>query len=371
MMHLLGLAAWLLFALTFAPAVRSRLVARLLGGIARQHRIHHWLGLGTGLLVLVHVLFEILGEPESAFAFEDPFLVLAWIAAMLLIAGILFSFVKNLSHQRWALIHWSLLFALASAFAHGQAYLHQESIDRLVFYAGAISAGLSIAVISLMRLYGTTWRIVSIRELSPTMHELGLKADGNSGRRFKAGSIVFAQFGRGFSRAWHPFSVASCQISPVIRLLIKSVGKDTSHLQDLHEGDSLNIQGPFAEFSVPPEQNQIWIAGGVGIAPFLGMTRCLDFRNSGDIRLMHYQTAEEPELTREFAAFQVRHAQFLWKSSVTPHADFSEIREWMADISQPAFLVCGPPSFMKSARKFLIGAGVQSSGIRTEEFSPW
>lgn len=280
-MHLLGLIAWFLFVLAFIPAIRSRLSARLLGGIAQQHRIHHWLGLSAGFAVLIHVLFEIVSEPDSAFAFEDPYLTLAWVALVVLIVGLGISFATGIAHRKWVLIHWSLLIALLAAFLHGQAYLHQEAFDRLVFYSGALIAILSIALIFGLRLFGQKWIIVDIRELSPALYEIGLKSTGKTGRGFKAGSIVFAQFGRGFSRAWHPFSIASCEKSPVMRLLIKSVGTDTSHLRDLQVGDLLNLQGPFAEFAVPPEEDQIWIAGGVGIAPFLGMTRCLDFRNSG------------------------------------------------------------------------------------------
>ncbi|MBL8020799.1 MAG: ferric reductase-like transmembrane domain-containing protein [Leptospirales bacterium] len=371
MMHLLGLAAWLLFVLAFIPAVRSRLGARLLGGIAQQHRIHHWLGLSAGFVVLIHVVFELVSEPDSAFAFDDPYLTSGWIALFVLLIGLGFSFTKSLAHRKWVLIHWSLLIALLAAFLHGQAYLHQENLDRLVFYAAVLIATVSIALIFGLRLFEQKWIIVDIRERSPALYEIGLKATGKAGRGFKAGSIVFAQFGRGFSRAWHPFSIASCENNPVMRLLIKSVGTDTSHLLDLRQGSLLSILGPFAEFGVSPEEDQVWIAGGVGIAPFLGMTRCLDFRNSGAIRLVHYQAVEEPDLAREFAAFQLRHSQFLWKTRVTQQADFSEVREWTKERSGFKFLVCGPPAFMRSARKFLIRAGTPSSNIHTEEFSPW
>ncbi|MCE9596686.1 MAG: hypothetical protein K8S54_01835, partial [Spirochaetia bacterium] len=59
MMHFLGLSAWVLFAFAFASAIRARFAARISGGIARQHRLHHWLGLTTGLLVLTHASYEI------------------------------------------------------------------------------------------------------------------------------------------------------------------------------------------------------------------------------------------------------------------------------------------------------------------------
>ncbi|MCE9597185.1 MAG: FAD-dependent oxidoreductase, partial [Spirochaetia bacterium] len=177
--------------------------------------------------------------------------------------------------------------------------------------------------------------------------------------------------GPGFSRAWHPFSVASCRFNPVMRLLIKSVGKDTAHLQDLHAGDEMRIHGPFVEFHVRHEQDQVWIAGGVGVAPFLGMVRCLDFRGSGEIRLIQYEGAEEPALESELREFQARHPQFRSQTIVTSKADFHELGGLLANLNNPVFLVCGPPSFMRAVRKSLVKLGIQSSHIHTEEFSPW
>lgn len=250
-MRLVGLAAFMAFALTFVPAVRARILARLFGGIARQHRIHHWLGFTTGALLFLHLLYETLGEPESAFAFEDPFLLLGWIASALMIAGLSFSLAKNLTHKFWIWIHWSLFFSLVAAFFHGYAYLHDERFDITLFYASAMIATASVILIIVSRLPLSTWTVTGIGEITPGLHEILLKPANQDAGGFKAGSIVFAQFGKGFSRAWHPFSVASCQFSPVMRLLIKSVGTDTSHLGDLHEGSSLSIRGPFPEFSVP------------------------------------------------------------------------------------------------------------------------
>jgi predicted ferric reductase len=373
-MHLLGLGAWLLFSLSFVLAPRSRLSARLLGGIARQHRIHHWLGLGAGLAVLAHVLYEIVSAPESAFAFDDPYLLLGWIAAGLLWSGLFFSLNQCLPHRLWLLVHWSLTAAFVAAGLHGALYLFPDRLDTILFYVGAGLAVASTAATLLVRLFGQTWEIVDLLELSPILHEIRLRP--GSGRivpGFQAGSIVYVQFGTGFSRGWHPFSVASCQYAPVMSLLVKNAGTDTSHLSDLHVGDSVRIAGPYLEFPVSPRQDQFWLAAGVGLAPFLGLTRCLDYRASGKIRLLGYEATEEPALARELLEFQQRYPypHFAWRVRTTPRADFSEVPEMVAGLSDPVYLVCGPPAFMKAARKFLVARGVSPARIHTEEFRPW
>lgn len=370
-MHLVGLAAFIAFALTFIPAVRARFIAKLFGGIARQHRVHHWLGFTTGVIILIHLLYETLREPESAFSLEDPFLLMGWIASVLMFAGLFFSVAKTLTHRFWIWFHWSLFISLVAAACHGFAYLHDATLDRLVFYTSSAIVATSTILILASRQAFSAWTVTGINEITPNLHEILLKQEKKESRGFKAGSVVFAQFGADFSRTWHPFSVASCQFSPVMRLLIKSVGTDTSHLEDLREGSSMSIHGPFPEFNVPRKQDQVWIAAGVGIAPFLGLTRCLDFQDSGKIRLIHYQAPDDWMLAGEFEGFQKRYPQFQWKNVMTARATFDELNTLAEGLDNPAFLICGPPAFMKGARKFLKKQGVSSSNIHTEEFSPW
>jgi ferredoxin-NADP reductase len=76
-------------------------------------------------------------------------------------------------------------------------------------------------------------------------------------------------------------------------------------------------------------------------------------------------------LAGEFEGFQKRYPQFQWKNVMTARATFDELNTLAEGLDNPAFLICGPPAFMKGARKFLKKQGVSSSNIHTEEFSPW
>ena len=74
----------------------------------------------------------------------------------------------------------------------------------------------------------------------------------------------------------HPFTISSSwQHDSQIKFLIKGAGDYTKTLsQRLHVGDLVKVEGPYGRFNFEGEtKRQIWIAGGVGIAPFLAKMR--------------------------------------------------------------------------------------------------
>lgn len=367
----LALAGWILFALAFLLAVRSPKTARLLRGLASQYRIHHYVGLAAASLLLLHAGYELLSDPDTALAWRDWLLLAGWFGLITLTAGVAASFIDRLTHRIWLWIHRSLAAAWTAGFIHGQAFLQPDLLDQTAFIAGSLLAAGAIAATIMLKSWKGPWVVKQVRTLSPHLHEVELEPARKRTHTFRAGTIVFAKFHRPFSKAWHPFSVASCRFEPTVRLLIKNAGSDTSHLSDLRPKDQVDLLGPFSEFHLQ-QHDQVWIAGGVGVAPFLGMARCLDHSKTGRIRLFVFQTADEPALAQELSDFQNRHPNFQWKPITGPGLpDLAKISQAGDGLNHPEYLVCGPPRFMKSVRKLLRSAGVAGSKIKSEEFTPW
>ena len=186
----------------------------------------------------------------------------------------------------------------------------------------------------------------------------------------RAGSLIYLQFGSGFSAGWHPFSVASCRLSPELHVLIKNAGMDTSHLSDMKPGHILRLQGPFTEFQISDEP-QLWVAAGAGLAPFLGMARCFDYAKAGSVELCLFEAHPEPTVEAELERLSNEHQEFRWKAHYGQAADFSVLREAATHRPNSRILICGSPAFMRKARKYLQSSGVQDARIHTEEFVPW
>ena len=83
----------------------------------------------------------------------------------------------------------------------------------------------------------------------------------------KAGEFVFL---RTAGHEKHPFSVAGVNADGTFNLAVKALGDYTSgSVPELAMGETVFVEGPWGHFQ--PDytvKNQLWLAGGVGIAPF-------------------------------------------------------------------------------------------------------
>ena len=101
---------------------------------------------------------------------------------------------------------------------------------------------------------------------------------GTSPFTFTPGQFMFISFSQNlFLRENHPFSITSSIADKDISFAAKEVGDFTATLTGLKAGIQARLQGPFGGFSPYnlKQKRQVWIAGGIGITPFLSMCRTL------------------------------------------------------------------------------------------------
>lgn len=377
--------AWplvLCLAITLASATRTRRFARWAGGLPTQYRWHHWLGLASFGLLLLHVAQQFYETPPDLwsvfFDWRDPGLLAAWSAAALFVCAFAASYLHQLRYSRWLKVHLLFTAAVAGGLLHATLY---GPVDGLALWINTTLIGLAAAALVWLflarRFIGVRERflIVELDHPANRLSALTLRpADPEQSRLHPpAGSVVFARFsGPGFTHAWHPFSVASCRLSPEIRLLIKAAGQDTTELQRLSPGGEVWLSGPFADLPVLPDEDQIWIAGGAGVAPFLGWLRCLPVKKFKRAALFYYvNSAEDAAAQEELACAARDHGDFLAHTQVVPRGQLPALEPILAaarELNHPAFLVCGPAGFMRHMRKQLRQAGVLRDRIFTEEF---
>jgi predicted ferric reductase len=377
--------AWTLLAclaITLASATRTRKFARWAGGLPAQYRWHHMLGLLSLGLLLLHIAHQFYSTPSDLwslfFDWRDPGLLAAWTAAGLFTVAFAASYLRRLKYSRWLKLHLLFAPAIATGLLHAALY---GPVDGTATWINWIAIGLGAAALAWLllarRFPGARERfvIVELKHPANRLSELVLRAAQPARNRLRpaAGSVVFARFtGPGFTHAWHPFSVASCQFSPEIRLLIKAAGHDTTELQKLSAGAEVWLIGPFADLPAFPDEDQIWIAGGAGVAPFLGWLRCLPVRKFKRAVLFYFVNAVEDAAARdELARAGADCADFQSTTSVVPEGArplLDPVLTAARDLDDPAFLVCGPAGFMRYVRNQLQLSGVRSERIFTEEF---
>lgn len=363
-------------------SLKSRFLNQHFLALAKQFRLHHLLALVAGAGMLVHTGLAFWRDwPDSLtiyFTLTDLPTSAGWVALLCFAVVVASSWLPRLSWKRWYLLHLLSLPAFIMLGIHALSYAGTRPIDSAILIALFALLGLILVRALFDRLSPAnsfTFRVVEIRTVAGGIFELHLesgKAKKPAG--FPAGSIVYLRFsGPGFSRQWHPFSVASCRYENDLRLLIKGIGADTAHLDDLRAADAVLLRGPFREFTPDFSREQVWIAGGIGIAPFAGYAACLAHYQHSRVTLFHFFEREEQKLALRTYAGNIPAGITEVTEKTPPHQqpDLTHLVEYVHGRNTAQFIVCGPPAFMRFIRRALRHAGIDGTNIETEEFLPW
>ncbi len=142
-------------------------------------------------------------------------------------------------------------------------------------------------------------------------------------------------------------------------------------LLELTDKDELLIDGPYGFFTLPKnsEKRLIFIAGGVGITPFLSMIQyCFDVKKEYSILLVYCNKDKEStayfeklkELQNKIKNFNVVfHYGYLNEEVISNNAQNKENISWF---------VVGPPAMMIYVENILLNLGVDSDDIYSEGF---
>ena len=107
--------------------------------------------------------------------------------------------------------------------------------------------------------------------------------------RIKPGQFAFLKVHKAGLREAHPFTVAGIGQDGSVHFAIKALGDFTSSLREnLRLGDRLGLEGGYGHFSYTRGgDRQIWLAGGIGITPFLAMVEAMPATQSRQIHMVY------------------------------------------------------------------------------------
>lgn len=181
------------------------------------------------------------------------------------------------------------------------------------------------------------------------------------------------------------FTIASAPEEPVIRLITRLVSKSSSfksELKKLKVGDSLNASQVDGSFTLPAatEDRLLWLAGGIGVTPFLSMTNhLLATGQKRDIVLLYAAQAPEDLIYRE----QFQKAESLglkthyvvekkseskgWKGE-TGQIDEELIKKLVPDYRDRTVYISGPKPMVEAFEKKLIDMHVARGRLKTDDF---
>jgi predicted ferric reductase len=376
---LFGIAGW---AVTLALASRIRPVERAVGGVENLYPLHRRVGVLVAILATTHVVFLTLHAESNALNLYLP--AAGWsvftgvIAFMLLIGFVVTSIARRLAYQMFVLVQRLLgvafLFGAFHTFAvHGTL----DSAPALTFYLGCLTAA-GIASLGYRLIGGRLglgrhrYQVEEVRHLDDDVVEIILVPVGPP-LEFRAGQFVYATFHQsGIAGESHPFSISSAPGDDSLRLAVKRLGDFTSSVMNLGPGSRAQLEGPFGRFYPWPDRvhAQTWIAGGIGITPFLSWARSLNEPIPADL---YYCTpgAEQAHFLDELFEIADRYPAFrvipIRKTSLG-RLSVSDIEAVNPNLPHGHIFICGPPAMIDNLKAGFLTNGVLPQRIHSETF---
>jgi len=384
--QIFGLLGITLFSINLILSSRLKFLDNLFYGLDRLYKIHRWNGTIAFSLLLFHPLFlavryAVLSLRDAAFLFipsSDNMATGGILALSIMIVLLVITFWSRFKYENWKLTHKFMTIAFSFAVLHAASIpsdISRDSVLRIYILslaAIALSAGVWKAFLSRFINNYSKFTIKTVDVLNENVTDI--KAEPKAKRiGFVPGQFSFVRFkSKRVKNEQHPFTISSSPKEKNIGWTIKSLGDFTETLRFLRPGESVLVDAPYGKFSYlnMKHKRQVWMAGGIGITPFLSMARSLE--EGYQINLYYCtKTKEEAVVFEELLKISEKTKGFKiipWFSEEKGQIDAEIVMEASPDLIDGDILLCGPSGFMKSLREQFVKLGVSKNNIHFEEF---
>ena len=371
----LGFWGMLFFCLNCVLATRWLWVERLFVGLDVVYRMHAFVGKSTFIMLVLHLMVLIahaLADTDTLVAYLVPGLDISYTLGMMglfgLVALVVITLRGTMPYQLWLTSHaW-----LGVPYLLGGAHALVAQADWYIALLTGIGGLAWIYSIALYRRYAPHARgQIAARTTQHGITELRIALD--TPLAAVAGQFVFFAVTKtqtAIPAELHPFSLSAIESPRDVRLSIKMLGDYTRQLDQLAPGDAVTVYGPYGMFGrrLPATQRQLWIAGGIGITPFLSLLQ---------------QASHDTEITLVWAVRTRADARYIdeltqratQRTGISIHLHEGPLS--LADIEAYAgplctqtqqVLMCAPISLMRQMRAALLARGFAAPQIDSEEF---
>jgi predicted ferric reductase len=377
--------AFVAMAIAQFMATRPPFVEKLFGGLDRIYQFHRKIGIAVLCLILVHWLLtpDFRGQALTAGLNELAAEVGEW-AFYGFVFLLLLSIIKvipktrfQLPYQYWRITHRfiGLLFVLV---AFHQMFI-KRPYDSTALLATYLNVFAAIGIASYAYTQLLPWlRTRKYEVVDVERHEGATIVSARpKSRKLRAtpGQFGFFRVDKPGLREPHPFTIAGIDDDGSVRFAIKPLGDYTKALREnVAAGDGLTLEGGYGHFNHRRGgSKQIWLAGGIGVTPFLAMASRLKGDEGQDIHMVYCvrDGAEAIGLdTFRAQAEKLGNFSFVLHNSATDgRLDAAKlVSSTDMNPSEADLWFCGPPPLRLAIEKGLKELGKAPRRVEFERF---
>lgn len=188
---------------------------------------------------------------------------------------------------------------------------------------------------------------------------------------YKPGQFLLLSFDKEFTDS-HPFSITSIPEDPVIEVTVRTLGNFTQKMHSSPIGTPFWIRAAYGAFTIDKvEGDLVFIAGGVGITPFLSICRSEAKKNMPKKITLFYCVRSHKdipdkqvldELSKNYENFKL---VYIFSDEAPPgwtgptgRISKEILAANVENINEKAVFICGPPPLVEFVKGALDELGV-------------
>ena len=231
----------------------------------------------------------------------------------------------------------------------------------------------------------TVYRLDHVTRESPEVLTLSFVPEDGEMMQFQAGQYIYVDLIEQPKRLpSRPYSISSSPSDAFVSICVKKLGTFSGALHGLTPGSRVALRGPAGNFIPQPSMKKlVFIAGGIGIAPFLSMLKGFVGRHAQDQEVLLFYSNRRREDIAFFVEWQgiaqtlrgVRIVYCLTQQKEKAdgveayrHFDGSMLKQYCSKFGTQEYFLCGSVPFVTEASHVLEDAGVPYQRIHAELF---
>lgn len=356
-------------------------------GIDKIIKFQRKFALVTAVFVLSHPLFFILSGKSLINYLIPDFAVIPlalgtfslYIFIIVMICSLIY---KRISYNIWQYIHILAYILFFFSLYHAVNWGSDYNLLSIKIIYGILLVSIVIGIIYRicykLKQRTNKFTVKGIKWETKDTFTLILKPDKKF--NFKAGQFCFLRLNKDKLYARHPFTISSSPGEEDLHFTIKLNGIFTKKASELEKGREVIVEGPFGIFTLEDDKKDlVFLAGGVGITPFMSMIRNqLKNKKRQSILLLYGSRTKGGAIFKnELDKIKEKWFRKIYVlSQDNSHHKMCEkgyinrktLRKYVKDIKNSIYYICGPEPMKVLCKKELKALCVDSKNIVSESF---